>query len=565
VLYVVLAPAHVVDADNAEFSALAQAGGVPHPSGYPLYILYLRATSWLPGASPAHTAAIATAILAAASIVMLHAACRAWGARPAAATIACAIFAGGPVVMRVYTEAEVFALNGLVVAVILWLAAADGPIRGARRVIGLGLVAGLGLSNHLSCALVAPVGVYGLVIGIRELERRRLPIALAATGAFVLGLTPYLYLLIAPADGMSWGKIDSLGALVRHFLRLDYGGGRLSASGVDVPVRDSLAALATTVGRGWLWAPAAVGIGMLGWGVARGPARIAWGCLGLAVILAGPVLISRFNIPPTPGVPLHVCERLHLLAVTLLVVPVAVGLDLGVRAIARRRALPAPRAGLLAGLGLVALAGAVAPTLPGLRRVHSPALERAIANVLETAPKNAVILTVGDHFHFVGAYLQDALGVRPDVVMITGSMTPMKWYRDDVDARLGFVALPPAPGDADVRIAREILAHGRPLLIDRNYGPIAKAYASYPYGMLVRIVPPGEPTPAVGDVLALNRDIFERLDLDYPPPHKDDNWPGLIHAEYAATWRVIAHGLAAAGRAEDAEWATDLAAGLAPR
>src|SRR5882724_9666524 len=163
VVYAYLAPAHVVDGDNAEFSTLSVTGGIAHPSGYPLYLLWLHATSWLPGSSPAHTAALATAILGGAAVAMLHAACRAWGARPLAATTACAIFAGAPVVMRVASEAEVFILNALLVSAVLWLAARGGPLRGERRAAALGLVAGLALANHLTCVLVAPVGILGVV------------------------------------------------------------------------------------------------------------------------------------------------------------------------------------------------------------------------------------------------------------------------------------------------------------------------------------------------------------------------------------------------------------------
>ncbi|HEV7558338.1 MAG TPA: DUF2723 domain-containing protein, partial [Kofleriaceae bacterium] len=115
-LYIALSPPWIVDGDNAEFATLAAVGGRAHPTGYPLYVLWLRATSWLPGSSPAHTAAIATAILAAAQVFVLHAACRAWGARNVAASVATGIYAVAPVVLRMHTEAEVFALNGLVVS-----------------------------------------------------------------------------------------------------------------------------------------------------------------------------------------------------------------------------------------------------------------------------------------------------------------------------------------------------------------------------------------------------------------------------------------------------------------
>ena len=91
IAYVALASPHVVAADNAELATLGALGGAAHPSGYPAYVLWLRAWSWLPGASPAHTAALATAILGALTVWVLHAACRAWGARPIAATFSAAI------------------------------------------------------------------------------------------------------------------------------------------------------------------------------------------------------------------------------------------------------------------------------------------------------------------------------------------------------------------------------------------------------------------------------------------------------------------------------------------
>lgn len=116
--YVGLAPPHIVDGDGAEFATLGTAGGVAHPTGYPAYLLWLRAMAWLPGASPAHTAGIATAVLGAIQLVVLHAACRAWGARATAATFTVVIYAAGPLVLRYASQPEAFAMNQLVVATV---------------------------------------------------------------------------------------------------------------------------------------------------------------------------------------------------------------------------------------------------------------------------------------------------------------------------------------------------------------------------------------------------------------------------------------------------------------
>ncbi len=118
VVYVWVSPAGVVFGDNAELSTLGTIGGVAHPSGYPLYLMWLRLWSWLP-TTPAHSAAIATAVIGALTVLVLHAAARAWGARTFAATVAVGLFAVGPIVLRLNTEAEVFAPNNLACAVVI--------------------------------------------------------------------------------------------------------------------------------------------------------------------------------------------------------------------------------------------------------------------------------------------------------------------------------------------------------------------------------------------------------------------------------------------------------------
>ncbi|HEX7843826.1 MAG TPA: DUF2723 domain-containing protein, partial [Kofleriaceae bacterium] len=259
IAYVWLAPTWIVDPDSAEFATLGAAGGVAHPTGYPAYLLWLRATSWLPGATAAHTAAIATAILAAIQLVVLHAACRAWGARPTAATFAVAIYAAGPLVMRYSSQAEVFALNQLVVATVLYLAARGGPLRGGLRIAALGLAAGVGIADHLTCVLVAPVGIVGAIRGVRE-ARRAAAAAAGGVAALAIGLLPYAYLFLTRENAVSWNTFHDLGELIDHVLRRAYGGpGAFSPAAGQLHIAANLAACAATVGRGWCWLPAVAG------------------------------------------------------------------------------------------------------------------------------------------------------------------------------------------------------------------------------------------------------------------------------------------------------------------
>lgn len=567
-LYATLAPAHVVDGDNAEFSTLAATGGAAHPSGYPLYIMYLRAMSWLPAHGPAHAAALATAVLAAASIVVVHAACRAWGARPLAATIAAALLAGAPPLMRIGMRAEVFALNDLVVACVLWLAAVGGPLRGRRRALALGLVAGLGVANHLTCTLVLPIGILGMIRAARE--DRAVPVLAVALGGLAVGLAPYAYLFVAPDTPMSWGTVRSADDLLAFVTRRYYGGaGAFAASGDAVPVGAQLAALAGTLARSWLWAPLAVGLATLGWRVARADhtpgaeTRVAWAALAVSWLAAGPLLVTRFNIEPV-GIGRYVCERFYVLPVLLLAIPVAVGLtSLGAR-------LPAIRLGertlcaIVATVGLLGVAGA---SLPRLARVHTPVVENYARNVLGSLPPNAVLFAGQDYELASLGYLQAALGERTDVVVVAWQLASVPWYAERMRRR----GVPiPAAGRLDpVAVIEALLAQGRPVFVERTRSPVTLAAAAalpvYVHGTAMRVLPRGVAPPPLDEVIATNEALFARFAIGDERPGPDDEYATEIHRRYAVTWEMLAHKLERAGRAGDAARMMAIAKDLGPR
>ena len=62
---------HVLGHDNGEYLTVGAEGGVPHPPGYPLYVLWLRVWSWLPAQSGAHAASLATVMLGLLAAVVL--------------------------------------------------------------------------------------------------------------------------------------------------------------------------------------------------------------------------------------------------------------------------------------------------------------------------------------------------------------------------------------------------------------------------------------------------------------------------------------------------------------
>ena len=331
-LYLPLAPATFVTGDNAEFATLGALGGAAHPSGYPAYVLWLRLWSWLPG-SPAYSAALATALLGAAAVTVMYNACRAWGAGAIAATIAAAIAATGPIVLRVHTAAEVFAMNDLAVAAVLWLAARNGPLAGTRRLaLRCARVSGgpRPRESHDVCADRAGGRA-------RDRARRSRGAAQAAGGGgdvaiagIAIGLAPYAYLIAPPTSAASWGRIDTLrrrdgdGAASRVRRSGRVPGDRRSGAGLDEP----RCSLLETLGRTWLWVPAIAGArGARGAdrGAAEHRRRVARGAgsmLLASFVLAGPVLVARFNVEPV-GVGRYLVMRFHVLPALLLAIPIA--------------------------------------------------------------------------------------------------------------------------------------------------------------------------------------------------------------------------------------------------
>lgn len=532
IVYVALASPRIVDGDNAELATLGALGGRAHPSGYPLYVLWLRAWSWLPGATPAHTAAIATAILGALTLVVLHAACRAWGARPIAATISVAILGAAPLVMRYHCQAEVFAMNGLVAALVLWLAAAGGPLRGGWRGAALGLVAGLGLANHLTCVLVAPVGILGVVRAARE--SRPAAYAVAILGLAV-GLLPYGYLVIADGPA-SWGSVATPSDLLAMILRREYGGiASFRVGTAAVPWTVSVAASVAAIARAWLWGPALAGAAMLVARIRRpiGESRWAWACLALSIALAGPVLASRFDIDPH-GLGRYVCERFQLLPMTLLAVPVAAALDLACARISRLLA-----ATVLAALGFVALSIAA---LPQIARVHSPAMELGIHNLLRSLPVGAIAVVTDDDQCTGGRYLQLTRLERPDVAVVCAGLLPTRWYRAGWAER--GLAMPPSSG---ARLGDALLRTGRPVFVETGLKDLVGAFPGYPFGVVHRVLPRGAAPPPASEVALINRELYRAFDLGYPRPGLDDDYAALAHHRYAASWAAIARLLEASG------------------
>src|SRR5512133_2791925 len=138
----------VVGGDAGELITVAARGGVAPPPGYPLFSILGKLFSLLPWGSVAWRVNLLSATCGAGAAVLLFLAVCRWTKAPWAGLLSAGLFAFSPLAWRYAVTAEVFALNDLLLAAMLLLAARHAEARDVKGLIAFAAVAGLGLSNH---------------------------------------------------------------------------------------------------------------------------------------------------------------------------------------------------------------------------------------------------------------------------------------------------------------------------------------------------------------------------------------------------------------------------------
>jgi tetratricopeptide (TPR) repeat protein len=210
--------------DSGELVTAVYLLGVPHPTGYPLYVMLGKLwTLLVPFGTIAWRMSLFSAACAAVACALLYSLCRRARLHPAAATFAALLLAFSPSfwsqanVQRVYTLGAVF---------VLLATAAAWRWHDARRPRYLTIaffLCGLGATNHTFMVIVAiAVAGFAVLSDPRILVRPREIIAGGA--AFTVGLIPYAYLpLRSRADPrLDWGNPETLQAFLDVVLRRDF-------------------------------------------------------------------------------------------------------------------------------------------------------------------------------------------------------------------------------------------------------------------------------------------------------------------------------------------------------
>ncbi len=219
--------------DGPELAAAAHILGVPHPPGYPLYMLlgHLVIRLLSPWREPYVALALLNALLTAAACgMMVPLFARALGdallTRPLTRTIAAAglalAIATAHTVWYHGRVPEVYPLT-LALGVGLLLLAWPADRLTPRRAAGIALLAGLAATNHYSIVGLYPLAALALLLYLRRAERPGRALGtLAALAALPLLLYLYLPLRARAEPVMNWGNPYNLERMLYHMLGRQY-------------------------------------------------------------------------------------------------------------------------------------------------------------------------------------------------------------------------------------------------------------------------------------------------------------------------------------------------------
>ncbi|MDQ7773295.1 MAG: DUF2723 domain-containing protein [Elusimicrobiales bacterium] len=424
-LYVFLMPPVLAPyRDAGELACDVHSLGIPHPPGYPLYVLAGRAFSaLLPGAQDWKLHLFSAAAGAAAPALIFF--FMSGFFRPSASLAAALLLGLNFTLITVSGVPEMYSLHALFGVAVAFFSFRAAVNFSARKLYLLAFLFGLFLTNRMDLMLVYPAAL-ALVLppAARALGPRLYYRVLPLCALFFLaGYSLYLYLPLRSAAGpfLDWGRPSDWANFWGIITRRSYG--------------STLDLISTNYAKGelfWvnlryyglhLWenmGPALAVAAAGAWYSWRRSRRdgLFWSLFFLA---SGPLFLFLANMPPNPHA-LAVVEPYYLLPD----IAVAWWLGEGLHALLAAGGYGRPAAAALA------LAGLLLFGLPSARKADRRGMFLTAdyaADALRGLPAGAVLVAKKDVQLFSLWYYQQVEGLRPDVRVIAQGLSGAPWYQ----------------------------------------------------------------------------------------------------------------------------------------
>jgi len=450
-------------ADGGDLIAAAYTLGIPHPTGYPLYVLLAKLFTFLPWGDIAYRVNLMSAFFAAATVPLVYLAssilltptvapdkgpvlstAEGWSDRiaaPVASVTAALAFAFSPVFWSQAVIAEVYTLNAFFVALMIYLLLHCGRTRtfsnGPRLFYSLAFFYGLSLGNHLSMLLLLPAGLFLAIRG--ECRRFLKPKTLVAAFAFfLLGLSVYLYLPLRAAQHppINWGDPHTgsgfswlvTARLYRHFV--------FALPWKYILARVSAWSALLVQQFGW-WG---LFLGLIGLWFWWNKDRTFCG-FSVVFVVSSSIYAIGYNttdsyvylIPSFLIMALWLGKGVHCVLIALR--------ELFVRT--ARTVKPSSTFFLLSSCAFLLLPlSSLANNYGALNLNSDQTASDYGAGVLGALPANAIIIADTDPHTFALWYFHYAEGVRADVAVLNATLLQYDWYREGIRRLYPHLAIP---------------------------------------------------------------------------------------------------------------------------
>jgi len=418
-VYLLTLQSAISPGDAGELVSAAKTLSVPHPPGYPLYVFFGKIFTWIPVGTLAWRVSLFSAICGTGAAALLFLTIAEMTKSIWVGILATELFAFYSTVWFYSTTAEVFALNNLFCAGVLYLHSRLEKGFERKWVYWGALWMGMGLANHHTLILFALPFLIGTVTKyFKEFKNISFVVKLVLVGA--LGMSPYLYFPIASNSPsiLNWGDQSTASGFLTHLLRRDYGTFQLSTH----PVEDDF----YFFGVAWLFLKEAVqavllvGIPMVILGFKK--SRRVWIFTFLLYVLVFVFLSNQsLNEASAP----EIIRR--FLQAPMLILCGWVGL--GIYEYSKQKRVD-PR--LFRVLIPVVFLFQAALFWEQRHEKHERVHEDIARTILESVPPGSLLFTRGEYLLFPLRYLQTAENFRPDVKILDLTLMNYSWYKRGV-------------------------------------------------------------------------------------------------------------------------------------
>ncbi len=409
--------------DGGDFLAAVLTQGIPHPTGYPTYVLLGSLFQFLPVSTPVFRAVLESLLPAAISAGLLAG----WivyimGSKETS-TLLAAFIAGtawgiAPLLFSQAVIIEVHGLQSLFVVIVLWWVTLNLTHLSKKNtgwVLCLSVVVGLGLGNHLILVLFAPVAVLALYYMVHQSKSWKLLVA--ELGLAIMGTFVYIYLPIRAHayPAVNWGNPQTLAGFFWEISANPYQGLVFSAS--KIAILERLRSIASLL----LDQFGALGLVAGVIGVTLYSFKIKWlRWILVWIFLAYLAFAIGYNAEDSVG---YLLPAIMMFAVWIgLAIPSIYSLSW--------KKIPI-------GFVIIAvLAISIWIKAPATRARIDPRFQdqpaRYAEQLLQEAPANAIVYTSTDQDSFPLWYYHFGLHERPDIRVIVLPLTQFVWYQQTI-------------------------------------------------------------------------------------------------------------------------------------